>query len=161
MVDKVVIDQDNGVNNGETRNVNGVNIPRELGELRVDSVLGEGGFGCIFKGSIDEHSLIACKHWNRHGYCCKEASSRKFPGSSGMVGEINYLGQSYHSNLVKLIGYCLEDEHWLLVAFDATKGLAYLYNDKAKVIYKDFKSSNILLDSSYRAKLYEFGLANE
>ncbi|GAU31113.1 hypothetical protein TSUD_212200, partial [Trifolium subterraneum] len=47
------------------------------------------------------------------------------------------------------------------VALDAAKGLAYLHSDEAKVIYRDFKTSNILLDSSYNAKLSDFGLAKD
>ncbi|MBA0824222.1 hypothetical protein Goarm_020903, partial [Gossypium armourianum] len=106
--------------------------------------------------------------------------------------EINYLGQLYHPNLVKLIGYCLEDEHRLLVyefmprgsmenhlfrrgshfqplswgvrmkvALGAAKGLAFLHNAETQVIYRDFKTSNILLDSDYNAKLSDFGLARD
>ncbi|BAT96585.1 hypothetical protein VIGAN_08354700, partial [Vigna angularis var. angularis] len=41
------------------------------------------------------------------------------------------------------------------------KGLAYLHSDEAKVIYRDFKASNILLDSNYNAKLSDFGLAKD
>lgn len=47
------------------------------------------------------------------------------------------------------------------VALDAAKGLAYLHSDEAKVIYRDFKASNILLDSNYGAKLSDFGLAKD
>ncbi|XP_022732579.1 probable serine/threonine-protein kinase PBL9 isoform X2 [Durio zibethinus] len=106
--------------------------------------------------------------------------------------EVNYLGQLYHPHLVKLIGYCLEDEHRLLVyefmprgtlenhlfrrgsyfqplswslrlkvALDAAKGLAFLHSAETKVIYRDFKTSNILLDSNYNAKLSDFGLAKD
>jgi serine/threonine protein kinase len=91
---------------------------------------------------------------------------------------VNYLGQLSHPHLVKLIGYCLEDEHRLLVyefmprgslenhlfrrgsyfqplswrlrlkvALGAAKGLAFLHSAETKVIYRDFKTSNILLDS--------------
>ncbi|KAL9332518.1 hypothetical protein ACSQ67_002128 [Phaseolus vulgaris] len=104
--------------------------------------------------------------------------------------EINYLGQLSHPNLVKLIGYSLEDDHRILVyefvakgsldnhlfrrasyieplswnirmkiALDAAKGLAFLHSDEVDVIFRDFKTSNILLDSNYNAKLSDFGLA--
>lgn len=173
--------------------------------------------------------------------------------------EVNYLGQLYHPNLVKLIGYCLEDEHRLLVyefmprgslenhlfrseffvtcslafisyhrgsyfsralmylwlhdflfacllfgnaggsyfqplswnlrmkvSLGAARGLAFLHSAETKVIYRDFKTSNILLDSvcdilhsfrsgfwnssiwltvfslqNYNAKLSDFGLAKD
>ncbi|MBA0600492.1 hypothetical protein Gorai_006679 [Gossypium raimondii] len=106
--------------------------------------------------------------------------------------EINYLGQLDHPNLVKLVGYCLEDDHRLLVyefmpkgslenhlfrrnsyfqplswnlrmkvALGAAKGLEFLHSDEVKVIYRDFKTSNILLDSNYNAKLSDFGLAKD
>ncbi|CAL1374531.1 unnamed protein product [Linum trigynum] len=45
------------------------------------------------------------------------------------------------------------------IALDAAKGLAFLHSDNAKVIYRDFNTSNILLDSNYNAKLSDFGLA--
>ncbi|VAH70263.1 unnamed protein product [Triticum turgidum subsp. durum] len=47
------------------------------------------------------------------------------------------------------------------VALGAARGLAFLHSDKAKVIYRDFKTSNVLLDSSYNAKLSDFGLAKD
>ncbi|XBI04694.1 hypothetical protein VPH35_132945 [Triticum aestivum] len=45
------------------------------------------------------------------------------------------------------------------VALGAAKGLAFLHSDKAHVIYRDFNTSNVFLDSSYNAKLSNFGLA--
>ncbi|KAF2288670.1 hypothetical protein GH714_010221 [Hevea brasiliensis] len=106
--------------------------------------------------------------------------------------EINYLGQLQHPNLVKLIGYCFEDDHRLLVyefmprgsvenhlfrrgshfqplswkirmkvALGAARGLAFLHSAETKVIYRDFKTSNILLDSNHNAKLSDFGLARD
>uniref|UniRef100_A0A453IXA1 Protein kinase domain-containing protein n=1 Tax=Aegilops tauschii subsp. strangulata TaxID=200361 RepID=A0A453IXA1_AEGTS len=90
--------------------------------------------------------------------------------------EVIFLGQLRHPHLVKLIGYCYEDEHRLLVyefmtrgslekllfrkyaaslqwstrlkiALGAAKGLAFLHEAQNPVIYRDFKTSNILLDS--------------
>ncbi|KAF2602942.1 hypothetical protein F2Q70_00028600 [Brassica cretica] len=119
--------------------------------FRPDSVVGEGGFGSVFKGWLDETSLTPTK-----------------PGTGLVIAtEINYLGELSHPNLVKLVGYCLEDDHHLLVyefmqngslenhlfrrgshfkpltwslrvkvALDAAKGLAFLHSDPVKVIYR-------------------------
>ncbi|CAL4921063.1 unnamed protein product [Urochloa decumbens] len=106
------------------------------------------------------------------------------------VTEVIFLGQLRHPHLVKLIGYCYEDEHRLLVyefmtrgslekhlfkkyaaslpwstrlkiAIGAAKGLAFLHEAEKPVIYRDFKTSNILLDSDFKAKLSDFGLAKD
>ncbi|KAJ8562732.1 hypothetical protein K7X08_031184 [Anisodus acutangulus] len=160
--------------------------------FRPDSVLGEGGFGCVFKGWIDEHTFKASKPGTGLVIAVKRLNHEGFQGHKEWLAEITYLGQLSHPNLVKLIGYCLEDEHRLLVyefmprgslenhlfrrstyfqplswnlrmkvALEAAKGLAYLHSPEAKVIYRDFKSSNILLDSNYNAKLSDFGLAKD
>ncbi|KAL8531051.1 hypothetical protein ACS0TY_007893 [Phlomoides rotata] len=47
----------------------------------------------------------------------------------------------------------------MLLALGAAKGLAFLHNAERHVIYRDFKTSNILLDSDYMAKFSDFGLA--
>lgn len=100
-----------------------------------------------------------------------------------------FLGQLRHPNLVNLIGYCLEDEQRLLVyeymeggnlenllfkccyvsnltwlqrikiALGSAKGLAFLHETEKPIIFRDFKASNILLDSDYNPKLSDFGLA--
>ncbi|CAK9147699.1 unnamed protein product [Ilex paraguariensis] len=160
--------------------------------FRPDSVLGEGGFGCVFKGWIDEHTFKAARPGIGMVIAVKRLKQEALQGHKEWLTEINYLGQLYHPNLVKLIGYCLEDEHRMLVyefmpkgslenhlfrrssyfqplswslrmkvALGAAKGLAYLHSPEAKVIYRDFKSSNILLDSNYNAKLSDFGLAKD
>lgn len=153
--------------------------------FRSDYVIGEGGFGTVYKGYIDRNvrvgvkSLpVAVKVLNRDGN----------QGHREWLTEVNFLGQLRHPNLVKLVGYCCEDEHRLLVydfmfrgslenhlfrktslplpwatrmmiAYGAAKGLAFLHNAKIPIIYRDFKTSNILLDSDYTAKLSDFGLA--
>ncbi|KAK8371508.1 hypothetical protein V6Z11_A01G247100 [Gossypium hirsutum] len=160
--------------------------------FRPDSVLGEGGFGSVYKGWVDEHSLTATKPGSGTLIAVKRLNQDGVQGHKEWLAEINYLGQLYHPNVVKLIGYCLEEEHRLLVyefmprgsmenhlfrrgshfqplswgvrmkvALDAAKGLAFLHNAETQVIYRDFKTSNILLDSDYNAKLSDFGLARD
>lgn len=160
--------------------------------FRPDSVLGEGGFGSVFKGWIDEHTLAPARPGTGIVIAVKKLNQEGYQGHREWLAEVTYLGQLSHPNLVKLIGYCLEDEQRLLVyefmtrgslenhlfrrsthfqplswnlrmkvALGAAKGLAFLHSDKAKVIYRDFKASNILLDSNYNAKLSDFGLAKD
>ncbi|KAK8544990.1 hypothetical protein V6N12_025845 [Hibiscus sabdariffa] len=168
------------------------NLKMATRNFRPDSVLGEGGFGSVFKGWIDENSLTASKPGTGLVIAVKRLNQEGFQGHKEWLAEVNYLGQLYHPNLVKLIGYCLEDEHRLLVyefmprgslenhlfrrgsyfqplswslrmtvALGAAKGLAFLHGAETKVIYRDFKTSNILLDSNYNAKLSDFGLAKD
>ncbi|XP_075670923.1 receptor-like cytoplasmic kinase 176 isoform X4 [Castanea sativa] len=168
------------------------NLKTATRNFRPDSVLGEGGFGCVFKGWIDEHSFTAAKPGTGIVIAAKRLNQEGLQGHKEWLAEINYLGQLYHPNLVKLIGYCLEDDQRLLVyefmprgslenhlfrrasyiqplswnyrmkiALGAAKGLAFLHSDEAKVIYRDFKTSNILLDSKFNAKLSDFGLAKD
>ncbi|XP_048610447.1 probable serine/threonine-protein kinase PBL10 isoform X3 [Brassica napus] len=160
--------------------------------FRQDSVLGEGGFGCVFKGWIDEQSLTASKPGTGMVIAVKRLNQDGWQGHQEWLAEVNYLGQFSHPNLVKLIGYCLEDEHRLLVyefmprgslenhlfrrgsyfqplswtlrlkvALGAAQGLAFLHNAETQVIYRDFKTSNILIDADYNAKLSDFGLAKD
>ncbi|TVU37048.1 hypothetical protein EJB05_19015 [Eragrostis curvula] len=160
--------------------------------FRPDSVLGEGGFGSVFKGWIDENTFAPARPGTGMVIAVKKLNQEGFQGHREWLAEVNYLGQLSHPNLVKLVGYCLEDEQRLLVyefmprgslenhlfrrgshfqplswnlrmkvALGAAKGLAFLHSDKAKVIYRDFKTSNVLLDSNYNAKLSDFGLAKD
>ncbi|XP_030528996.1 probable serine/threonine-protein kinase PBL11 [Rhodamnia argentea] len=160
--------------------------------FRPDSVLGEGGFGAVFKGWIDEQTLVPARPGTGMIVAVKRLNQEGFQGHREWLAEINYLGQLHHPNLVKLIGFCLEDEQRLLVyecmskgsmenhlfrrgtyfrplswtvrmniALGAAKGLAFLHSAEPKVIYRDFKTSNILLDSNYNAKLSDFGLARD
>ncbi|XP_068317493.1 receptor-like cytoplasmic kinase 176 [Pyrus communis] len=90
--------------------------------FRPDSVLGDGGFGSVFKGWIDENSLIASKAGTGMVIAVKKLNQDGFQGHKEWLAEINYLGELHHPNLVKLIGYCLEDDHRLLVYEFMPKG---------------------------------------
>ncbi|KAG8380154.1 hypothetical protein BUALT_Bualt07G0164000 [Buddleja alternifolia] len=156
-------------------------------DFSSNNFLGEGGFGPVHKGFIDdkyrpglEAQPVAVKLLDLDGD----------QGHREWLTEVVLLGQLRHPNLVKLIGYCCEDEHRLLVyeymargnlenhlfrrctttlpwltrikiAVGAAKGLAFLHGEDKPVIYRDFKTSNILLDSDFTAKLSDFGLAKD
>ncbi|KAA0061464.1 serine/threonine-protein kinase [Cucumis melo var. makuwa] len=152
--------------------------------------LGEGGFGPVYKGFLDDNlrpgllpQPVAIKLLDLDGT----------QGHREWLTEVIFLGQLKHAHLVKLIGYCCEDEHRMLVyeymprgslenqlfksfleysiplpwstrmkiALGAAKGLAFLHEADKPVIYRDFKASNVLLDSDYTAKLSDFGLAKD
>ncbi|KAK4747222.1 hypothetical protein SAY87_026259 [Trapa incisa] len=156
-------------------------------QFRPDLILGEGGFGIVYKGVVDASVRPG---YNNTQVAIKELNPEGFQGDREWLAEVNYLGQLSHPNLVKLIGYCCEDEHRLLVyeylasgslekhlfrrvgcvltwprrmkiALDAAKGLAFLHGAERSIIYRDFKTSNILLDVDFNAKLSDFGLAKD
>lgn len=157
------------------------------GNFRPDSILGEGGFGYVFKGWIEENGTAPAKPGTGITVAVKSLKQDALQGHREWVAEVNFLGQLHHPNLVKLIGYCIEDDQRLLVyefmargslenhlfqralplpwlsrikiALGAAKGLAFLHGGTEPVIYRDFKASNILLDVEYNAKLSDFGLA--
>ncbi|KAI3818489.1 hypothetical protein L1987_12298 [Smallanthus sonchifolius] len=163
-------------------------LKRATRNFHPDCMLGEGRFGSVFKGWIDEQSLAAAKPGTGTAVAVKRLNHESIRSHQEWLLKINYFGQLNHQNLVKLIGYCLEGDRRLLVyefmlrgslenhlfrggprlswnrrirvALGAAKGLAYLHSDlEPKVINVYFKPSNILIDSSYNAKLSDFGMA--
>lgn len=158
--------------------------------FRPDSLLGEGGFGCVFKGWIEENGTAPVKPGTGLTVAVKTLNHDGLQGHKEWLAEVSFLGDLIHPNLVKLIGYCIEDDQRLLVyefmsrgslenhlfrrslplpwsirmkiALGAAKGLAFLHEEAERpVIYRDFKTSNILLDAEYNAKLSDFGLAKD
>ncbi|KAL2500692.1 Receptor-like serine/threonine-protein kinase [Forsythia ovata] len=136
---------------------------------------------------IEENGTAPAKPGSGTTVAVKSLKPDGVQGHREWVAEVDFLGQLHHPNLVMLIGYCIEDDQRLLVyefmtrgslenhlfrrtiplpwsnrikiALGAAKGLAFLHGGSKPVIYRDFKTSNILLDSEYNAKLSDFGLA--
>ncbi|KAH7405031.1 hypothetical protein KP509_15G054200 [Ceratopteris richardii] len=157
--------------------------------FRPNSLIGEGGFGHVFKGWIDEHGTAPAKPGTGMVVAVKILKTDGPQGHKEWLAEVDYLGELHHPNLVHLIGYCNEGENRLLVyefmeygsldqhlfrkarplpwrirmkiALDAAKGLAFLHDRNPPIIFRDLKTSNILLDCKYNAKLSDFGLARE
>ncbi|KAM7492694.1 hypothetical protein LguiA_035615 [Lonicera macranthoides] len=144
-----------------------------------DCMIGEGGFGRVYKGYLESKNMeVAIKALDKNG----------FQGNREFLVEVLMLNLLHHTNLVKLVGYCVEDDQRVLVyeymrngsledhlhgnkkpldwntrmkiAKGAAKGLEYLHQTAyPPVIYRDFKASNILLDEKFNPKLSDFGMA--
>lgn len=80
--------------------------------FRSDYILGEGGFGTVYKGYIDENVRVGLKSLP---VAVKVLNKEGLQGHREWLTEVSFLGQLRHPNLVKLIGYCCEDDHRLLV----------------------------------------------
>ncbi|AQK66906.1 putative protein kinase superfamily protein isoform 1 [Zea mays] len=161
-------------------------LRKATGNFNPGQIVGEGGFGVVYRGVIDGSVR---KGYPSTAVAVKVLNPQGLQGDREWLTEVSYLGQYSHPNLVELIGYCCEDDHRLLVyefmakgslehhlfrrscrlswttrvaiALDVARGLAFLHGPDRPIIYRDFKSSNILLDAKFNAKLSDFGLAKE
>ncbi|PIA51936.1 hypothetical protein AQUCO_01000066v1, partial [Aquilegia coerulea] len=141
--------------------------------------LGEGGFGGVYKGFLGELSMnIAVKRVAR--------GSRQ--GKKEYISEVKIISRLRHKNLVQLVGWCHEQGELLLVyefmpngsldfhlfgtknmlewevrykiAHGLASALLYLHEEWEQcVVHRDVKSSNVMLDAGFNAKLGDFGLA--
>ncbi|KAK1440115.1 hypothetical protein QVD17_05940 [Tagetes erecta] len=141
--------------------------------------LGEGGFGPVYKGTLGDGSVIAVK----------QLSVASHHGKTQFMAEIATISAVQHRNLVKLCGSCIEGEKRLLVyeylenksldqalfgdnslslnwatrfeiCIGIARGLAYLHEEsRIRIIHRDVKASNVLLDADLNPKISDFGLA--
>ncbi|KAG6541942.1 hypothetical protein Mapa_016667 [Marchantia paleacea] len=149
------------------------------------TLLGEGGFGRVYRGVLKDGTEVAIKKLTSGGH----------QGDREFLVEVEMLSRLHHRHLVKLVGYfssrdtvtqllCYELvpngslESWLhghlgdqrpldwdkrmKIAIGSARGLAYLHEDSQPcVIHRDFKASNILLEHNFTAKVADFGLAKQ
>lgn len=145
-------------------------------------LLGTGGFGSVYKGSLSDGTLVAVKKLDK-----------VLPqGEKEFITEVNTIGSMHHMNLVRLCGYCSESSHRLLVyefmingsldkwifpskncpdrlldwstrfniAIATAQGIAYFHEQcRNRIIHCDIKPENILLDENFCPKVSDFGLA--
>ncbi|XP_038879967.1 proline-rich receptor-like protein kinase PERK1 [Benincasa hispida] len=143
------------------------------------NLLGQGGFGYVHKGVLPNGKEVAVKQ-------LKAGSGQ---GEREFQAEVEIISRVHHRHLVSLVGYCITGSKRLLVyefvpnntlefhlhgkgrptmdwptrlkiALGSAKGLAYLHEDcNPKIIHRDIKAANILLDLKFEAKVADFGLA--
>lgn len=143
------------------------------------NLLGQGGFGYVHKGVLPNGREVAIKH-------LKAGSGQ---GEREFQAEVEIISRVHHKHLVSLVGYCTTGAQRMLVyefvpngtlqhhlhgtgrptmnwatrikiALGSAKGLAYLHEDcHPKIIHRDIKAANILLDHNFEAKVADFGLA--
>ncbi|KAK7319583.1 hypothetical protein RJT34_04306 [Clitoria ternatea] len=145
-----------------------------------ENKLGQGGFGCVYKGCLHNGQEIAVKRLSKHSG----------QGTEEFKNEVTLLVKLQHRNLVRLLGCCFEKEERMLVyeylpnksldffIFDKkqsssltwgkrfeiilgiARGVLYLHQDsRLKIIHRDLKASNVLLDAAMIPKISDFGMA--
>ncbi|RXH98815.1 hypothetical protein DVH24_011140 [Malus domestica] len=148
-------------------------------DFNPSNKLGEGGYGPVYKGTLSDGRVVAVK----------QLSVASHQGKSQFVSEIATISAVQHRNLVKLYGCCIEGSHRILVyeylenksldqalfgtsnlhldwptrfniLLGTARGLAYLHEEsRPRIVHRDVKASNILLNAELSPKISDFGLA--
>uniref|UniRef100_A0A0E0I8B1 non-specific serine/threonine protein kinase n=1 Tax=Oryza nivara TaxID=4536 RepID=A0A0E0I8B1_ORYNI len=143
------------------------------------NILGEGGYGPVYKGVLPDGRVIAVK----------QLSQSSHQGKSQFVTEVATISAVQHRNLVKLHGCCIDSNTPLLVyeylkngsldkalfgngsikldwatrfeiILGIARGLTYLHEESSvRIVHRDIKASNVLLDTDLTPKISDFGLA--
>ncbi|KAF7845455.1 wall-associated receptor kinase-like 20 [Senna tora] len=156
-------------------------MTRATSKFSKHNLVGSGGFGEVFKGTLDDGTLTAIKR-------AKPGNTR---AADQLLNEVRILCQLNHRSLVRLLGCCIDlpnepllvyefvpngtlFDHlhnasawaplsWhrrLKIAHQTAEGLSYLHNSAIpRIFHRDIKSSNILLDDNLDAKVSDFGLS--
>ncbi|CAI0475655.1 unnamed protein product [Linum tenue] len=107
--------------------------------------IGEGGFGPVYKGVLPDGTMIAVK----------QLSSKSKQGNREFLNEIGMISCLKHPNLVSL--------DWptrFKICVGIAKGLAFLHEEsRLKIVHRDIKATNVLLDGDLNPKISDFGLA--
>ncbi|CAL0303723.1 unnamed protein product [Lupinus luteus] len=147
--------------------------------------IGEGGFGPVYKGVLSDGRIVAVK----------QLSAKSRQGNREFINEIGLISALQHPCLVKLYGFCMEEDQLLLIyeymennslaralfvrnddpdksplrldwetrqriCVGIAKGLAYLHEEsRLKIVHRDIKATNVLLDKDLNPKISDFGLA--
>ncbi|KAK2983078.1 hypothetical protein RJ640_006465 [Escallonia rubra] len=118
--------------------------------------LGEGGFGIVYKGKLRSGILVAVKMMGK-----SKATGQDF------INEVATIGRIHHVNVVKLIGFCSDEEAISLsyekiydISLGVACGIDYLHRGcDMQILDFDIKRHNILLDENFTPKVSDFGLA--
>ncbi|XP_042426771.1 receptor-like serine/threonine-protein kinase SD1-8 isoform X2 [Zingiber officinale] len=137
-------------------------IRKATDDFAVTNKLGEGGFGSVYKGRLEDGQFIAVKR----------LSENSKQGFEELNNEVKLIVRLQHTNLVRLLGWCIHENEKMLIyeympnksldkyLFGIAQGLLYLHRySRLRIIHRDLKTSNILLDENMIPKISDFGLA--